>query len=51
MAATGCGHSSGNLSHAEAGKPAGTNAVKVTMASNGGKDGCALDTTSLPAGR
>jgi iron uptake system component EfeO len=45
-----CGHSSGNSSHAEAGKPGGANAVKVTMANNAGKDGCALDTTSVPAG-
>ncbi|HTQ17671.1 MAG TPA: peptidase M75, partial [Mycobacterium sp.] len=43
LALAACGHS------APAGK-AGTNAVKVTMANNGGKDGCALDVTSVPAG-
>ena len=48
--ATACSHSSGNASRAEAGNPGGTNAVKVTMASNGGKDGCALNTTSVAAG-
>jgi iron uptake system component EfeO len=42
-----CGHSNGNSS---APKPGNTNAVKVTMANNGGKDGCALNTTSVPAG-
>jgi iron uptake system component EfeO len=50
FSATACSHSSGNSGHAESGKPGGTNAVKVTMANNGGKDGCALDTTSVPAG-
>jgi len=44
---TACSHSIGSSSPS---KPGGTNAVKVTMASNGGKDGCALDTTSVPAG-
>ena len=43
LAVAACGHS------APAGK-AGTNAVKVTMANNGGKDGCAVDVTSVPAG-
>jgi iron uptake system component EfeO len=42
-----CSHSSGSSSPS---KPGGTNAVKVTMANNGGKDGCALDTSSVPAG-
>ena len=47
VAMTACGPSSPNSSPAKTG---GTNAVKVTMASNDGKDGCALDTTSVPAG-
>jgi iron uptake system component EfeO len=47
FSATACSHSSGNSGQAKSG---GTNAVKVTMANNGGKDGCALDTTSVPAG-
>ena len=47
FSATACAHSSGNSGQAKSG---GTNAVKVTMANNGGKDGCALDTTSVPAG-
>ena len=46
-----CGHSNGTSARPGA---AGTNAVKVTMsnsgANNGGKDGCALDITSVPAG-
>ena len=50
LSATACGHSSGNSSPAKPGQPGGTNAVKVTMANNGGKDGCALDTGSVPAG-
>src|SRR6201982_2634284 len=45
-----CSHSSGSSSPAKPGRPGGTNAVKVTMANNGGKDGCALDTSSVPAG-
>src|SRR6201982_1292344 len=45
-----CSHSSGSSSPAKPGQPGGTNAVKVTMANNGGKDGCALDTSSVPAG-
>jgi iron uptake system component EfeO len=45
-----CSHSSGSSSPSKAGQPGGTNAVKVTMANNGGKDGCALDTSSVPAG-
>lgn len=31
-------------------KANGTNAVKVTMTNDGGKDRCALDTTTVPAG-
>jgi iron uptake system component EfeO len=45
-----CSHSSGSSSPAKPGQPGGTNAVKVTMANNGGRDGCALDTSSVPAG-
>jgi iron uptake system component EfeO len=44
---TACGHSTSNSTPAKAG---GSNAVKVTMASDAGKDGCALDTASVPAG-
>ena len=47
---TACSHSSGNASRAEAGSPGGTNAVKVTLGSHGGKDDCALDNASVPAG-
>lgn len=47
FAVAACGHSSGSSSPA---KPGQANAVKVTMANNGGKDSCALDTTSVPAG-
>jgi iron uptake system component EfeO len=47
---TACGHSSGSSSPAKPGQPGGTKAVKVTMANNGGKDGCALDSTTVPAG-
>jgi iron uptake system component EfeO len=46
---TACGHSSSQSSPPKA-QSAGTNAVKVTMANNGGKDACALDTTSVAAG-
>ena len=45
-----CSHSSGSSSPTKPGQAGGTNAVKVTMANNGGKDGCALDTSSVPAG-
>nr|WP_308203173.1 iron uptake system protein EfeO [Mycobacterium montefiorense] len=48
-----CSHSNGQSSPSksrQAGQPGGTNAVKVTMANSGGQDGCALDTTSVPAG-
>jgi iron uptake system component EfeO len=45
-----CSHSSGSSSPSKSRQPGGTNAVKVTMANNGGKDGCALDTSSVPAG-
>ena len=44
---TACGHPNAASS---ASKPGGGNAVKVTMANDGGKDGCALNTTSVPAG-
>jgi iron uptake system component EfeO len=47
LSATACSHAGSNSGQ---GKPGGTNAVKVTMANNGGKDGCGLDTTSVPAG-
>jgi iron uptake system component EfeO len=47
LALTACSHSGNKSSSPGA---AGTNAVKVTMANNGGKDGCALDSTSVPAG-
>lgn len=48
--AAACGHSSGDPSRPAAGKPGGAHAVKVTLANNGGKDICALDNTSVPAG-
>ena len=48
FSATACSHSSS--SNAGQPKSGDTNAVKVTMANNGGKDGCALDTTNVPAG-
>ena len=44
---TACGHPNAASS---ASKPGGGNTVKVTMANDGGKDGCALNTTSVPAG-
>ncbi len=44
---TACGHSGSPSSPPKAGA---TNAVKVTMANNAGKEGCALDVTSVPAG-
>jgi iron uptake system component EfeO len=44
---TACGHPNGNSPASKAG---GGNTVKVTMANDGGKDGCALNTTSVPAG-
>ena len=50
LSATACSHSSGNSGKADSSKPGGTNAVKVTMANDGGKDGCALDSASVPAG-
>lgn len=50
LPATACSHSSGNSSHPAQPKAGGTNAVKVTMANNAGKDGCALDTANVPAG-
>ncbi len=42
-----CGHSTSNSTPAKAGS---SSAVKVTMANDAGKDGCALDTTSVAAG-
>ncbi|QZA20090.1 EfeM/EfeO family lipoprotein [Mycobacterium malmoense] len=42
-----CGHSSGKSAQSGG---AGANAVNITMANNGGKDDCALNTTSVPAG-
>lgn len=50
LSATACSHSGDTANHAQQQKLGGTNAVKVTMANNDGKDGCALDTTSVPAG-
>jgi len=47
LAMTACSHPGGNPARPGAG---GANAVKVTMANAGGKDGCALDVTSVPAG-
>jgi iron uptake system component EfeO len=50
---TACSHSNGQSSPSrpgQAGQPGKTNTVKVTMADNGGKDGCTLDTTTVPAG-
>jgi iron uptake system component EfeO len=47
LSGTACSHSNGSSSPSKHG---GTNAVKVTMATDGGKDGCMLDTTSVPAG-
>ena len=44
---TACGHAASNSTPAKAG---GGNAVKVTMANDAGKDGCALDTASVAAG-
>jgi iron uptake system component EfeO len=51
-----CGHSDApqsSPSKGQSGQPGpagGTKAVKVTMANSGGKDGCALDSASVPAG-
>lgn len=53
LAAAGCNHSNpaaGPPPSRQTSPTGGTNAVKVTMANSGGKDGCALDTTSVPAG-
>jgi iron uptake system component EfeO len=47
---TACGHSNSQSSPSKSGQAGAANAVKVTMANNGGKDGCALDTTSVVAG-
>ncbi|SPM36457.1 putative periplasmic lipoprotein involved in iron transport [Mycobacterium rhizamassiliense] len=45
-----CGHSNSQSSPSSTAKAGGTNAVKVSMSNSGGKDGCALDTSSVPAG-
>lgn len=48
-----CSHSDGQSAPSGAGqrgRPGGTSAVKVTMTNDAGKDGCALDTASVPAG-
>jgi iron uptake system component EfeO len=45
LALTSCSHT-----NTSAPKGPGANAVKVTMANSGGKDGCQLDTSSVPAG-
>lgn len=48
-----CSHSNGQSAPSRAGqggRPGGTSAVKVTMTNDAGKDGCALDTASVPAG-
>jgi iron uptake system component EfeO len=53
LSVTACGHSSGTSSPSKSGQPGqhgGTSVVNVSMANNGGKDGCALDTTHVPAG-
>jgi iron uptake system component EfeO len=47
FAVTGCGHPNANSSASKAG---GGNTVKVTMTNDGGKDGCALSTTTVAAG-
>ncbi|BBY01208.1 lipoprotein [Mycobacterium seoulense] len=47
---TACSHPGGNAGRPEGGKLGGANAVKVTMANDGGKEGCALDVTSVAAG-
>ncbi|WP_231980423.1 iron uptake system protein EfeO [Mycobacterium sp. E2497] len=47
---TACSHPSGNAARPEGGKSGRVNAVKVTMASVGGKEGCALDNTTVSAG-
>ncbi|WP_208619794.1 iron uptake system protein EfeO [Mycobacterium scrofulaceum] len=50
VAATACGPSGADRSRAEAGRPGGANAVKVTLANRDGKDACALDHANLAAG-
>jgi iron uptake system component EfeO len=49
-----CSHSNGQQSSppksGQSGQPGGTKGVKVTMANTAGKDGCALDSASVPAG-
>jgi iron uptake system component EfeO len=46
LALAACGHPNQTASPAKS----GGNAVKVTMSSDGGKESCALDTASVPAG-
>lgn len=50
VSVTACSHSSTNSGPATPPKPGGTNAVKITMTNDAGKDGCVLDTASVPAG-
>lgn len=50
LSVTACGHSGDNANHAAQSKPGGGNAVKITLTNSAGKDGCALDTTNVPAG-
>lgn len=45
-----CGHSGDTANHAQRPTPGALNAVKVTLSNNDGRDGCALDTTNVPAG-
>ena len=47
LGATACSHSGGNAGQTS---PGNTNAIKVTMANNGGKDSCALSAGSVSAG-
>ena len=47
LGATACSHSGGNAGQTS---PGNTNAIKVTMANNGGKDSCALGAGSVSAG-
>lgn len=49
-ATTGCSHPGTNSGPATQPRPGGTSAVKVTMTNDAGKDGCALDTATVPAG-
>ncbi|MEB4212218.1 iron uptake system protein EfeO [Mycobacterium sp. 94-17] len=47
---TACSHSNDQAGPARSGHAGATNAVRITLANNGGADGCALDTASVPAG-